>query len=306
MNIVQAFTKFNNQAIILVSGLSGSGKMTLARFIAKVFKFELIDLKDYFKTKEQYDLPENYKELSDGTKVLDWDDLYKSVNWDSLKNSVDIKCKNGCVVCGMGFPQGVIGFKPDFHIHIKISKELLIEKRHEYLKTHNDSPFFELMGTDREKQILNRLTYPNYLKIRDDMKVDRFMNVTEIATTLDETSSAMDKICDEVFKYLLQKIQQWIDQYNQKIVGTRKFKEDNPYDGKTNLAHQGKATVYDDYFYNKKKKRYDHNDEGVDYPEDISKNTSSSSNDSNNDSNDDSNNDSKTDDSDMTFMGTIA
>jgi uridine kinase len=53
MNIVEAYIKFNKGLIIVVSGISGCGKTTLARDIERDFNLKLIDQYDYYL--EKYD-----------------------------------------------------------------------------------------------------------------------------------------------------------------------------------------------------------------------------------------------------------
>ena len=47
MNITEVYNKFNNQLIILISGLSGSGKTSLAHKIEKDFKLKCIKFADF-------------------------------------------------------------------------------------------------------------------------------------------------------------------------------------------------------------------------------------------------------------------
>ena len=49
MNIIDAYKKFNKQLIILISGMSGSGKSKLAKNIAEDFNLEVIKQNDFYK-----------------------------------------------------------------------------------------------------------------------------------------------------------------------------------------------------------------------------------------------------------------
>lgn len=49
MNVVEAYIKFRGQLVVLVSGLSGSGKTEIARNIERDFKLKFINLNDYYK-----------------------------------------------------------------------------------------------------------------------------------------------------------------------------------------------------------------------------------------------------------------
>jgi len=146
VNIIEAVLQFNKQFVVMVSGLSGSGRTGLARFIAETFKFKLVDMKNFHHTKEYYDKPENYIKLGFDSKILNWDDIEKSVNWTELNDTVIANKAQGVVVVGLGFPNDLIKFPVDQHIHIKISKEKLFENRHKYLKSHPDDPNNKYMG----------------------------------------------------------------------------------------------------------------------------------------------------------------
>ena len=201
MNIVQAFTKFNKGSVILISGLSGSGKCKLASFLANLLEHKLVKLEEYYKPNIVYDKEENYVELKNNIKVLNWDNIYESVNWDSLNDFIDQNKQNGIVICGMGFPKDKIKQK-DFHIHIKINKQNLIERRAKYLETH---PEENKMNDETQKLLLNDVTFPLYLKVRDDSQIDKFINANELSE---------DEIKDEAFKYLMNVIESWINNYD--------------------------------------------------------------------------------------------
>jgi uridine kinase len=42
MNVAEVYNKYNTQLIIIISGLSGSGKTELANNISKLFKIKMI------------------------------------------------------------------------------------------------------------------------------------------------------------------------------------------------------------------------------------------------------------------------
>src|SRR5439155_20230118 len=113
MNIVQAYTKFNNQNIILISGFSGSGKTKLAQFLAKLFGFQLVGLSTFYYPEELYATDENYVLLKNGVKVLNWANIYKSVDWDKFNKYIDTVKAKGVVIHGFGFPSQLLKFKPN-------------------------------------------------------------------------------------------------------------------------------------------------------------------------------------------------
>jgi len=278
-NIVEAMLQFNKHMIIMISGLSGSGRTKLARFIADIFKFKLIDMKNFNHAEEYYDKPENYIELNDGSKILNWDDIEKSINWVDLNDTVNANKATGVVVVGLGFPSKLIGFKSDQHIHIKISKDRLVENRHKYLDTHPNDRNYKYKGTPLEKQIINRITIPMYIKMRDNSIIDRYINMSDIDIEMAKTM---------IFKHLIAYITKWLETYN--VPGNLANQSNKPSKptGNLNVNYEGNSKAYDDYFHNMKRKQYDFNQEGDDFPamekkdEDLDKKSTSSIDDTSN------------------------
>src|SRR5271169_4253888 len=136
MNIVQAYTKFNNGNVILISGFSGTGKTKFSKFIADLFGFKLVDLTEFYFQLEAYDKEENYETTKDGRKILKWDNIYESVDWDKFNKFVEEHKKDGLVIYGFGFPPKLLHFTPDFHILIKVAKQKLLENRAKFIEGH--------------------------------------------------------------------------------------------------------------------------------------------------------------------------
>jgi len=132
VNIAEAYLKYKGQCVILVSGFSGSGKTTLAKFLASLFKFKLINQNNYHVPKDTYDIEKNYVILKNESKVLNWDNIYESVDWNKFNDDINNFKTHGIIVCGFGFPKSLLKFTPDCHLHIKISKQNLIKNREEY------------------------------------------------------------------------------------------------------------------------------------------------------------------------------
>ena len=124
MNIVEAYTKFNNQNIILVSGFAGSNKTQIANFLADIFHFKLCNLSSFYYDKNDYDKSDNYVELKKGDKtfkVLNWENIYQSINWDKFNKYVNDfihENKTGIIIVGFGFPFSLIKFKPNFQLQL--------------------------------------------------------------------------------------------------------------------------------------------------------------------------------------------
>lgn len=279
MNIIQAYTKFNEQYIILISGFSGSGKSHLAKFFAKLFRFESMNLNDYLI--KDYDKQENYVKLKDGTGVLDWDNVWKSVDWNKFNNHVNEKKKNGIIVRGFGFPSKLLDFKPDIHIHIKINKKKLLENREKYMESHlaqskdqeaKDQEQDQDKNQDQDqknKLILNDVTYPHYLKLMEESTIDKFLNANELSE---------DQIKEQGFSYIMYRTNKWLNEYNEhlnKPINKQESKQDQDKAHKIKDAWRdyggyGANGYYDDvYFPDKHRKLYDFNDQGIDYPSEM-------------------------------------
>src|SRR3989344_2296183 len=137
MNIVQVYNKFQKQLVILISGLSGSGKTKLARRIESGYAdndvpIKYIDLEAYCKKENDKKI-----ELPNNMTVTDWEhiDVY---DWEQFNKDVNEVKENGVVISGIAFPKNKLDFQPDFHIHVRISKRMLVEKRKEFLERHKD------------------------------------------------------------------------------------------------------------------------------------------------------------------------
>jgi hypothetical protein len=245
MKIVEAYTKYKGQCIIAVSGFQGSGKTQIAKFISKVCGFKLISLSSYFLSLEEYDKDENYVSLKNDIKILDWENIYESIDWKKFNNVVNDNKKNGIVIVGFGFPNKMIDFQIDYHIHIKIRKQDLMMKREEYFQNNKDKNKHELLNDD-VKYLLNNVTYPHYIKLTQDTIVN--MNIT-----MDD----IEKAYDNVFNFLMTSISTWLKDYddNKKDIG-------NIGSNNKNKHMDGNSDAYDDYYHTKHK--YDFDDVGDD------------------------------------------
>lgn len=267
MNIVEAYTKFNKQCVILISGFSGSGKTKLAKFIASRFGFKFGMLEDYYYPESVFDKDDNYVEIKTSEpnsviRVLDWDNIYKSIDWVSFNTFVNEHKTKGIVISGFGFPTDKLDFISNFHIRITISKQKLIEKRTKYLdkKESDDIEFFS-------KNILsvtgvpyfNQYTYGYYLKLLEDSKIDTKINVDD---TIDENVSTK-KMNDMAFDYLITNIGKWLTEYNQRLKSMSR--------SKPNMAqysnYYAKSNAFDNFYYGGRNRIYDFDENGVNYPE---------------------------------------
>lgn len=254
-NIVEVYTERNKQNIILISGFSGSSKSKFGIFISKIFNIKLTNLTEFYYSNQTYDKPENYFEtLSDGTSELDWDNIYKSVDWTTFNDHVDTYKKNGIVIVGFGFPKHLLKFKPDYHIHIKINKQNLFKNRDEYIKSHPDA-YAHKHTPEQEKLIFNKITYNHYNKILEDSNIDKRLNANE---------KNLEQLYDELFSFVTSMVANWLKEHHQ----NKPQSKDEPYNGYTNTYHQGMPQIYEEVYYNNKRKQpYSFNNEGIDYPD---------------------------------------
>lgn len=204
MNIVEAYIKFNKGMIVLLSGLSGSNKTQIASYVSKDFKINKINMELYC-----IDKNDMTTKVSDIT-ITDWDhiDAYK---WDKLNEDIIKSREDGVIVCGPYFPTNKLKFTPDFHIHIKISKQLLIDKRHEYI-TKNPEKYknlLEHLTPQLESAMINQITYPHYLKYLEESKIDKYINAKEFSI-----ETAIEKTYDQIFDYLINKINDFLTEYD--------------------------------------------------------------------------------------------
>lgn len=194
INIVEAYKRFNKQLIILISGMSGSGKSKLAENISRDFDLEIINQKDYYKKSHN----EKFTYF-DGTETVNWytNDAY---NWTDFNDDVNNMKSRGVIVVGIAFPTQYLNFKPDFHITVSVKKAVLLE-RMEKLMEQNKEKYpdkYDDMTSGRMKQMFNKLSYPYYLKSLEESVVNKFINASEMTD---------DQIYDNAFDYLIAEIE---------------------------------------------------------------------------------------------------
>jgi cytidylate kinase len=212
MNIVEAYTKFNGQLIIYISGLSGCKKTNFAKKIANTFKIHLLEQFDYYK--KDY---ENKVTLQDGSKVTNFstDDAF---DWDKLNNDINEKKNKGVVVSGICLPEKLT-VMCNFHLHISISKANCIKKRNEFLEKHKDKYPIEFAEIDSivEKLKMNQLIFPYYIDSIQRSKINKFFNMNKIQE--DEV------IWDQIWEYLINAIDSYVNWFNTNKYNEWKYKQ---------------------------------------------------------------------------------
>ena len=202
MNLSDEYIVRKKGLIILISGLSGSNRTILAKEIERDFKLKLISLEIYCRK-------ENTKqfEINSEIKVTDWEhiDVY---DWDKFNEDVNKQKKKGIIVYGDYFPTFKLNFEPDFHIHIKVSKDKLIEKRKEYIENNPEdcAEMLEFVKTGKLELIINKITYPYYLEYRDKSNIGKFVNADK---------NTPDEMYDQIFDYIIFSMRKFLNEYYQ-------------------------------------------------------------------------------------------
>lgn len=197
MNQLEEYILRKGDFILLISGLSGSKKSVLAKDMKKDLNFKLLNLDDYC-DEEKVPIIEIFDQ-----KVKDWDDIV-SYDWDKFNNDVNNNKKNGCVVYGDSFPKNKIKFDTDFHIHITISKEKLIEKRKDFIEKNAEKCKDMIFFLDKLGGFINKVTYNHYIKNRQDSKINLWLNSDE---------DTIDKMADKTFEFIMNETKKFLDEY---------------------------------------------------------------------------------------------
>jgi len=201
MNIVEAYIKFNKGLTVLISGLSGSGKTKLMQEIERDFKIKGINIEKFCVKKNDITVA-----LPNGVTVTDWDHI-DSYDWENINKTIDENKSKGIVVCGPYFPTDKLNFQPDFHINIKISKQQLVQRRHDYIKNNPEKckNLVQFLDTPTETLIINKITFPHFLEYSEKSKIDKYINAHELNS---------NQIYDQAADFLFNKIQYFLNNHN--------------------------------------------------------------------------------------------
>ncbi len=197
MNVIEAYTKFNGQLVIFITGISGCGKTTLGKVLSHNFKLPLIEQMNYYK--KGYDVK---AQLPDGSSVVNLftDD---AVDWTALNNDINEKKSTGVIVTGIALPKDKMDMTIDYHIHLSISKKECLERKQQYLKKHKEQypEEYKLIGTAAEKLKMNQLIFPYYLESVKRSHVNKFLNINELSDD-NIYGIAFDNIIEFIVRYL--------------------------------------------------------------------------------------------------------
>jgi len=191
MNIIEAYIKFKGRLIIIISGLDGSGKKKLATELSLLLNIPVLSQKSFLKP-----LDEIGKIKLDNYEIYNYytDTAY---DWTSLINAINKSKSTGVIVYGLSFPKQIIT-NYDFHVLIKITKQVCLQKRIEHFKKHSsiDPETIE----KEEKLKVQRLIYPYYLKSQSNSNV----------TKLISGKQSFDDMYDELWDYLKSAIEKFL------------------------------------------------------------------------------------------------
>ena len=204
MNIIEAYIKFKGHLVILISGISGSGKTKLAKNISEIFKIRHVDMNEYCKP----DYSEKVKLLQD-IELINWDsdDVY---DWNKFNGDMKELISSGVVVSGVAFPTDKIKFPVDFHIQVKLSKQNLYKKRQKYLDEHKKDcqEINRNIDKDIEYTVFNQLTYTYYLDVTNRSTINKFIYANDYVDMDNESYDI--KVYDETFEYLISEIEKYL------------------------------------------------------------------------------------------------
>jgi shikimate kinase len=198
MNVIDAHNKNFGNIVIFVIGMYGSHKTKFANELASDLNFKHINRDDYV---------ENDINNSANNDV----DIDDNINWSKLKQ--DITSSNNVVVSGSSLPTNKLDVYSHYAIHIKISKQKMIEARINFLKKHN------MLKDDSEmkiKKIMDEKTYPYYLNTLQNNKINKFINGND----MDDK-----KISDEMFSSVIHFIEKKLYKDSTTVTYDDKLKE---------------------------------------------------------------------------------
>ncbi len=200
MNYVDAYIKFRGQLVILVSGLSSSGKTKLAKNISRDFKIRFLNAHNYlisgYSNTIELIKKDDKDNIVESIKTINYD-TDDAIDWKRLNIDIEKHKKFGVIVTGIGFPSEHITVHIDYHLHLKLSKQNCLERRKKYIVEHKEK--FPIENKIIEKKLdqfqMNKYTYPYYLDVRNRSKIDVWINVDDLTEQL---------IYDKAFDLLIQ------------------------------------------------------------------------------------------------------
>lgn len=199
MKVTQEYLEKNNQMIIIISGLTGTKRSVIAKHMRddmeKDMEIVCVNLDDFCREKNEIPIVDFFD-----NKIRDWDNP-DSYDWDKFNGFILENKDKGIIIYGDMFPKSKLNFTPDFHVHIKISKEKLIEKKKEYIEKNSELCEDMMVILDKLALFINKFTYTHYINSRNESKIDIWLDAN--ANNPDEMyEQAVDFIINAMIKFL--------------------------------------------------------------------------------------------------------
>lgn len=187
LNIIQAYMKRRGQLIILISGLSASGKTKVAKTMSIDYDCSFINQNDYYVKdfNNEIELVTNDVDGKTIKMLVNNYDTDDAIDWNKFNDDIDKRKDLGVIVCGSAFPSDKIKFTADLHIHIKLSKQNCLEKRRNYILNHKkDFPEeWNIVDKKLDSNKMNKYTYPYYMDMLKRSTITRYINANDLKYT---------------------------------------------------------------------------------------------------------------------------
>lgn len=168
--------------ILAISGISGAGKTTTGKLLAKHLNCPFIDEDWFFLTNMPIAI------LSNGTKKRNYDSD-QSIDLDKFNRRIDLEKQNNDYLVVVGFSLRTYFFeqqnKPTIHFHIKIPKELSFQARITSKRLQEDA----------EKFMFNEYVYPYYEETLKMSTIDYMIDGVEYSDNgIDYSRKSLESI----------------------------------------------------------------------------------------------------------------
>lgn len=179
--------------IVGISGISGAGKSTVAKLLAKQFGGIYVD-QDWFYRKRK-----PFIKLSNGKTKPNWDHI-DALDTKRMNSFLRGKQKLGKPIFLAGFALRDDIFHPDtkldYHIHLRIPKQLSLQTR---LKVKG----FKDQDVETQRLMFEEAVYPFYLESLEKSTIDHTLDVMNPPDSIDPNNRMpLDKEVDQIVELL--------------------------------------------------------------------------------------------------------
>lgn len=162
MNIMEAHIKKFKQLVIYVSYFDNCGPKKVIENLSKYLDMMTINIKSFI-------TPTKIK-----INEIEFDDYYDSNNYDydSINKIVNKNKaeKNGVLIVGGFLDPKLVDFTINYHVHLSISKPIILDIYKSNKKFHN-------VSEDNQKLLVNKLVYPAYLIFLKESNISMFTKI---------------------------------------------------------------------------------------------------------------------------------